>query len=136
MEKITPELKDKVLNYFCENLIPEQCCSGETDEILKSLGISFDAFNAVLSQFERYGFIEDLNLRRSYISCILLLDALDYQQRGGFTLQEQMIEANLTKLITELKVLEKELEPKHLETVNKIAGISSSIFGAISLFKK
>lgn len=136
MEKITPELKDKILSYFCENVTPEQCCSGETTELLKSLDISFDALNAILRQFERYGFVEDLNLRRGHISCILLLEAIDYHQRGGFSLQEQMIEANLTKLITELKVLEKELEPKHLETVNKIAGISSSLFAAIALLKK
>lgn len=136
MEKITPELKDKVLNYLCSECIPEQVVSGNTEEIIRDLKISFNSFSAILRQFTRYGFIEDLNLRSNAIHFILLLDAVDYKERGGFTMQEEILEANINKFLLEIEKLKNELEPKYLETANKIAGVGSTIISAISLFKK
>lgn len=111
-------------------------CQANTAELLKVLDLDFDSFNAIMCQFKRFGFIDDLNLTRNHLYFILLVDAIDYKNRGGFTFQEEVLETNINKLLLEIKVIEKQLEPKHLETANKISTIASAIFGGISLFKK
>lgn len=133
---ITPAIKDKVLNYLCQHAIPEQVCSGNTIMVIAELDISFETFNAIMNQFLRKGLIEDLNLRQNAIHFILLVDALDFRGRGGFMFQEEILEANINTLLLEMKIIEKELGPKYLDTTEKIASIASSIISGFSLFKK
>ncbi len=135
MQIITPSLKDNVLFYLCNHASAEQVSQGKTDDLLKGLELDFPTFNAIMTQFQRFGFIEDLNLTHSHIMFILRVDAHDYAQKGGFIAQEEVFKANIDKLLLEVEHLKKQLAPDKLETVNKIAAIASSIFSGLSLFK-
>ena len=133
---ITTLTKDKILSYLCREAIPEQGASGNTNDILIELEIDFDTFNAVMVQFQRFGFIEDLNLRLSYIHFVLRTDAHDFYQKGGFAIQEEIFKANLEKLAFEIENLKKQLSPDKLDTLNKISSIASALFGGLALLPK
>lgn len=133
---ITAAIKDKVLFYLCNQVVPEQVSQGKTPDILKGLEMEFDTFNAIMIQFQRFGFIEDLNLRRSFLSFILLTDAHDYAQKGGFVVQDEIFRANLQKLDLEIDILKKQLGPDKLDTLNKISGIVSALFSGLALIPK
>lgn len=135
MQIITPALKDSVLFYLCANAKAEQLSQGTTSDTLKELDMDFDTFNAIMVQFERFGFVEDLNLRHSHIMFILRTDAHDYAQKGGFVAQEEVFKANVEKLMLEIDNLRKQLTPDQLETANKISTISAAIFSGLSLFR-
>ena len=87
-------------------------------------------------QFQRLGFIEHLNLRRSNIAFILRTDAHDYAQKGGFVAQEEVFKANIDKLLLEIDNLKKQLRPDQLDTANKISGIASALLSGFSLLHK
>lgn len=135
MERISPQLKDKVLNYLCDECPLEQQVSDNTKNTLKELEISFDEFNAIMNQFQRYGILEDLNLRHNHCSFVLLTEAHDYVRQGGFTIQEEVFKGNIEKLMLEVENLKKEIAPDHLESINKISGIASAILSGLSIFK-
>lgn len=133
---ITVAIKDNVLFYLCKEAIPEQVSSGSTNDILKELELDFDTFNAVMTQFQRFGFVEDLNLRRSYLSFILRTDAHDFSQKGGFAIQDEILKANIEKLGFEIDNLKKQLGPDKLDTLNKISSIASALFSGLALLPK
>ncbi len=83
--KITPILKDKILEYICQADF-ERNIYIELKTILSELNIEFNDLQAILSQFERLGFISNLNLRRNVTTFFLIVhvDALDFKNRGGF----------------------------------------------------
>lgn len=139
MKAITPELKDSVLNLLCKNFMLERHSSvfkGNVGEIQKLLEIDFNDLNAILTYFQRIGFISDLNCRPSAIHFVLKMEASDFQRTGGFTLHETILESNVEQLTLEIQVLKKQLGPDHLDTVNKIASIVGTIFSSITAFKK
>jgi len=133
---ITASIKDKILFYLCTASKPEQILSGKTEDVLEELGVDFDTFNAVMVQFQRFGFIEDLNLRRSNIHFILRTDANDYAQKGGFAVQEEIFRANLEKLQLEIENLKKQLGPNKLDTLSKISSIIQTLFTGLALLPK
>jgi glutathionyl-hydroquinone reductase len=133
---ITASTKDKILFYLCAEAKPEQLSSGKTADILKELELDFDTFNAVMVQFQRFGFIEDLNLRHSDIHFILRTDANDFAEKGGFAIQDEIFKANIEKLGFEIDNLRKQLAPDKLDTLNKISSIASALFGGLALLPK
>jgi hypothetical protein len=136
MELITPQHKDRLLTYLFNHCVPEQMTSGNPKEVLNELEMTFETFNAIMTQFQRFSFVEELNLRRVAVSFVLRTEAHDFLIRGGFVAQEELLETNLNKLLLEIQNLKKELGPQRLETVNKLAGIASSILSSIDLFRK
>jgi hypothetical protein len=132
---ITPVIKDKVLFYLCTEALPEKLSQGKTKEILTELELDFDTFNAIMNQFQRFNLIEDLNIRRTDISFILLLESHDLAQKGGFVAQEEVFKSNIEKLILEVDHLKKQLSPDQLDSANKISAIASAIFSGLTLFK-
>ena len=132
---ITPALKDKVLSFICANCQLEKLSQAKTDLIIKELEIDFDAFNGIISQFQRFGFLSDLNLRISDLSFVLRIEAHDFWQKGGFVANEEIFKANIQKLGYEIDKLKNELGSQHLETVSKISSIASAIFSGLSLFR-
>lgn len=136
IEIITPQLKDQVLGYLCKYCIPDRSATHSTKFIIDSLSCSFDTFNACMQQFRRMKLISDLNLRQDYCDFILLSESHDIMRRGGFVCQEEILLTNLNKLLSEVEILRKELEPNKLDTANKVAGIASALSAAIGLFIK
>lgn len=54
---------------------------------------------------------------------------------GGFTVQEEILKANIQKLSDELDLLAKQLSPNLLEKATSISAIGASIATALGLFK-
>ena len=129
---ITPFIKDKVLNCLCDDSIDfESLMNLNQDEFLKITELSFNELLAVLRQFERLGFVSNLNARRRSSSLYLCihLDALDFKKRGGFIGQEELLKINIEKLLLEIESLEPSLQSK----TEKITKIASNIKLALDL---
>lgn len=136
MDLITPTLKDAVLRYLCETHLPETAEELNTELLLSTLDIPFHVFNAVSEQFKRLGLLgESTFIRRSTSRIVLRIEATDALMRGGFVAQEDLLKSNINKLLFETENLRKELEPKHLETANRMAGIASAILAALALIR-
>lgn len=133
---INPEVKDKILNYLILHAKVEQFQSGDTNENLKELDIDFDTFHAVMTYFERVGFLKELGLNRRGVHFILLIEAHDFYLRGGYSVQEEILETNVKKLLFEIDNLKKQLEPDKLDKLNKISSIASAIFSGLALLPK
>ena len=102
---ITPEIKDQILRYLCENCEFDELCVIEDNEDLLKL----------TSWNELYGFIEQLKRLRligpqsdvyednPYI--LLYMDAQDFLRIGGFTAKETILKQNIEKLNLEIQKL-------------------------------
>lgn len=129
---ITPANKDEVLNWLCLNLDPEDFYTTiDFKDLLEKAKMDFNTLSAILRYFERIGFIEELNLRSTAVALSVKVEAHDFAIRGGFVAQEELLEANIRKLLLEIE----HLKPQLLDKGEKIAGISSAILAAIGLFK-
>lgn len=128
---INSEIKDKVLNFICEAKM-EQHSYVQLKETLNILELEFDDLNAILNQFERFGFISNLNLRRNStpFSLIVHLEALDFKNKGGFLITEQTVELALEKLALEVENLSKSFPEK----ANTFASIGSNIVTCLNFF--
>lgn len=133
---ITSALKDIVLQYLIDNCELEVVVSGNTEVMLKDLEIDFTTLNAILSQFDRLGLLEELNLRRSSFHLCLLLEAHDFMSNGGFGIQKEIFESNFNKLLFEIEALKKEIAPDNLDKLNKVSGIVSTLLSGFALLKK
>lgn len=136
MSIITPKIKDDILNCLCNELPPERMVSLDAKIFCSTTGLDLQTISAVLTYFQRLGFIAELNNRGTAIFLIVNVEATDYLIRGGFTAQEELIESNINKLLLEIENLKKQLAPNQLETINKLSAIGSALLSGISLFKK
>ncbi|WP_419023358.1 hypothetical protein [Holdemanella sp.] len=103
-------------------------------DLYEQTGIRFDLANMILEHFDRRGLI----FYQDYIGgcCInLKAEIFDFFNHGGFTAQEELLQANLEKLNLELLKLSKDLEPSVLESANTITAIAGSVATALGLFK-
>lgn len=90
----------------------------------------------IFDQFVSKGLVK--KERRSSESYYVTLTAefFDFVRHGGFTAQEELLLANLNKLLLEIETFEKDLSPNLLEKANKIASIAGSIATGLGLFMK
>lgn len=132
---ITPALKDKLLKMLCENCELERVVQINTGIALQKLELDFVTLNAILCHFERLGIIQDANIREVIIFLCLKTEAHDLFSRGGFSASEEIFKANIEKLGFEVDKLRNEGDPKLLDCVNALSGISSALFGGLALFK-
>lgn len=133
--KITPILKDKILEYICQADF-ERNIYIELKTILSELNIEFNDLLAILSQFERLGFISNLNLRRNVTSFFLIVhvDALDFKNRGGFLVYEYELKMKLEKMALEIDNLSKSF-PEKASVFTNIAADIASCLSLITMFK-
>ncbi|WP_444671123.1 hypothetical protein [Flavobacterium columnare] len=129
---ITPLLKDSVLNCLCDSLSFESVYSIDLQSFFRETETDFNSLHAILAQFERLGFISDLNMRRDSLSLALHIESLDYKNRGGFFAQEEILKLTLEKLVLELDNLSKEF-PDKVSTFTSIASNLATCAGLITL---
>ena len=133
--KITPILKDKILEYICQADF-ERNIYIELKTILSELNIEFNDLQAILSQFERLGFISNLNLRRNVTTFFLIVhvDALDFKNRGGFLVYEYELKMKLEKMALEIDSLSKTF-PEKASVFTNIAADIASCLSLVTMFK-
>ena len=130
---ITPKLKDELLSQFVN--VGSMRAETNINTTAEELGTSSDIVEAIFDQFEEMGFFTQQKCMGGNIRFLINVKAHDFYRHGGFQAQEEILKANIEKLSYELDLLSKQLSPDHLETADKIAGISSAILSALSLFK-
>ena len=91
---------------------------------------------AVLYQFERFGFLEELGVGHEHTTLILLVDSHDFYSKGGFVIQQEIYQSNFDKLAFEIEHLKKELGPDHLDSLSKISTIIGTLLTAAAMLPK
>lgn len=133
---ITYKEKDKVLFYLCENLIPEKYQQFSLPDFCSNTEITPQTLDVILSYFKRIGLIESFNLRYNtpIVTIIIYTECFDIFNRGGFTVQENMLQKEVEKLLLEIESLKPTLGNKieQISTIgNNIAGIVNGILRGI-----
>ncbi len=115
-------MKDALLKYLCENCTPEGRCDPVWKVFMAGIGSSLTQKQviAIMAQFERIGFISEFVHSGMNLEWILHLEAVDYQQRGGFEMQETMLLSSVDKLLLELQILQLEVQKLEAEQSKKL----------------
>lgn len=129
---ITATNKDLLLRILCENCEPERLVHVNKSELYKLTGIDNSATNAMLAQMVRMGLLEQAIENHSAFDIIVRADAFDFLGRGAFTIQEELLQKNIEKLLKEID----NLEPSRSEQAERIASIASAIMTALGFFIK
>lgn len=135
---ITPEVKDEILNLLCNGSIEfEAMYQPKYNQFLEELEnkVLKNEFIGILQQFQRYGLISRFVANSGTFNFILHVEALDLINRGGFVAIEKLLQDNIKKLDSEIKLLSKDLEPKSLEKANFILSLGQTILSSIALMK-
>lgn len=125
---ITTEMKDRIL----ADLVRRDPDRFSALEMADRLDIPLQDVLKIMSYFHEIGFVrfmagaQDTGGRIS-----VLIPAMDFFRQGGFEVQDNILRANVKKLLLEIEALEKELSPKALDTAEKIASIGNSILSAL-----
>lgn len=133
------EKKDAVLKTICENFPVEKNCGHSFAELSALLPspVDFTTLNGILTQFQRMGLIDNLNARPVKIWLVLRIDAIDFLQRGGFAIQEELFQTTYNKLQLEVETLQKDF-PDRAERFSTImanmAAIAAFLISAKSSF--
>lgn len=117
---ITPEMKDRLLNFLIENA-PQHPFprggDGYTD-------IPWMYIEMILNQFHKRGFIT-IRLTKEEMDVTLTADAYDFAYHGGFVAQEENLMNNLRKLELEVQKLQSTFPEKVATFATILGGISS-----------
>jgi len=133
---ITSKHKDKLLFYLCTEFELETFGYADTKKILNDVDLDFKTYNAIIYQFERYGFLSELGVGADNTCFIIHAELHDYAEKGGFVIQNEIFKSNIEKLSFEIENLKKQLSPNNLDTLNKISSIASALFGGLDLLPK
>jgi len=130
---ITFKEKDAVLSLLCsEVIIPEQTYKLNRLEFIRECGLDSQIVNSILLYFQRIGIVKRVNYQHHSELFIIeiLTEAFDLFNRGGFTMQENMLQKEVKKLLLEIERLKPTLGGKieQVSTIaNNIAGIAGNV---------
>lgn len=130
---ITPKLKDELLIDLLS--VEAMHVQGNIYETAKEFNIESDMAGAVYDQFEEMGLIKQSKCMGGTIIFEIKAKAHDFYNHGCFTVQEEILQANIQKLSDELDLLTKQLSPDLLEKVTSISTIGANILSALGFFK-
>lgn len=124
--------KDKVLNFLCKNCSPEQLLKIPMHQLKTETGFNTTELNIILSYFNRIGLIAELDFKHlsAFVRLIIYTEAFDVFNRGGFTVQENMLQKEVEKLLLEIERLKPSIGDK-IEQITTIANNIASIFKPI-----
>ena len=124
---INNETKDLVLSSLCNLQCFESMIYIDLKELLSETDTTFNELQAILMQFQRLGFVSDVNMRHlsPQILIVIYLEALEFYQKGGFQMQDEILRLNLEKLKLEVEQLSKDYPEKALTFSSILSNIST-----------
>jgi len=124
---INNETKDRVLTALCNLQCFESMMFIDLKELLSETETTFGELQAILMQFQRLGFVSDVNMRHlsPQILIVIYLEALEFYQKGGFQMQDEILRLNLEKLKLEVEQLSKDYPEKALTFSSILSNIST-----------
>lgn len=124
---INNETKDRVLSSLCNLQCFESMIYIDLKELLSETDTTFNELQAILMQFQRLGFVSDVNMRHlsPQILIVVYLEALEFYQKGGFQMQDEILRLNLEKLKLEVEQLSKDYPEKALTFSSILSNIST-----------
>lgn len=124
---INNETKDRVLSSLCNLQCFESMIYIDLKELLSETDTTFNELQAILMQFQRLGFVSDVNMRHlsPQILIVIYLEALEFYQKGGFQMQDEILRLNLEKLKLEVEQLSKDYPEKALTFSSILSNIST-----------
>ena len=130
--EITSKEKDVVLKSLCDDAVLESLQRFDTSKYIALLGGDAVKLNSLLTYFAKIHMIDSLNFRKSCptFDAIVGVDASDLVCRGGFTLQEDMLEKEVEKLLLEIE----SLKPTFGDKMEKLSTIAANISGIVGSF--
>lgn len=129
---ITPEQKDLILKYICDECEYDVHSVFETNEFFSVAHIEVNELEGILCQFSRMGLIGPDPYVSEYKTNIeLRMEAQDFLRIGGFTAKDEILKQNIEKLNLEVQKL-REDQSDPLAAAANIATIATSI---LSFFK-
>ncbi|MDQ1088609.1 hypothetical protein [Siphonobacter sp. SORGH_AS_1065] len=136
MEKQTPILKDKVLQFLIESANWEGTIEIKSEDIPTDLGVTRASLDRILTSFEKQGFISDFHTHSATrdifsITYILNQEAIDFMEQGGFTFQSHIVSMNLEKLKAEIEQLKTD-SPVRAERMTTIV---NNILSSLQILK-
>lgn len=101
-------------------------------EFIRECGLDSQIVNSILLYFQRIGIVKRVNYQHHSELFIIeiLTEAFDLFNRGGFTMQENMLQKEVEKLLLEIERLKPTLGDKieQVSTIaNNIAGIAGNV---------
>lgn len=128
---ITAEMKDKILTVLATDAQLERLIHFPTILFAEEIGVPKQYVEPIMRQFERNGLISEFVYGNREICFVCHAELHDFYRKGGFLAQEAITQTQLEKMYTELLVLQKELEPDHLDKANKLSGIIQGVAGLL-----
>ena len=128
---ITPELKDKLLDYIILHST-EMTLSGSSKSLASNLNESESELRAILRQFADKGFIKYDPYMTSEGSFLIRVEAKahDYFGMGGHVGESRIFELEAEKLTSELLALEKQFGKEPFRDLATAANTLISFFNA------
>lgn len=119
------EEKDLMLSFICERgsyigiagFAYSECPVKGKEKII-----------GIMTHFQRLNLIDECSANAYKVSFHLLLEASELLSKGGFKAQEELLQANIEKLLLEIEDLKPSL-PHKVETITSIAASIATAAG-------
>lgn len=131
---MTPLEKDNWLKIIIRNdaIYPDNF-RVITDEFLLKYDTNLRQIFPFIRYLERNNLLKIDRANDAYIRYEYYQEMADFIMRGGFTVQEELFEQNISKLLLEIDHLKKQLSPDNLETINKLSSIANNVLSGLTL---
>lgn len=134
MELITAKKKDALLKVLVENFEVGKFRDDTESYFHEKTELSTTDLRAIFESFQKQGLVEEYDFGSRIFRFVVLESAHTKHNRGGFQLEELVLEAELEKLFSEVARLQKKFPSEDLtklmQIVANIGSIYSNLFNA------
>jgi hypothetical protein len=122
---ISPDLKDRALKKIVDGGIDED---HTITHYASELECSPDELRMVIRDFEARHLISTTRVKGDCVIVTAEVNAHDFVRRGGFAVQEELLQKNIEKLLLEIESLKPSM-PDRVEKITSIIGGISTALG-------
>lgn len=128
---VTIEIKDKILDFIVSNR-NGSFISIEADQCDEEFGINFSLTASFFQELESKGFVRNLKITNSSVSCFTVSSLDSFFEQGGFTTFTSIRNVVNAKILVEAELLSKKLKEGNLKEgdLKDILSISEKLLSA------